>query len=113
LPWTSKASSSNLNISYPRSFPLDISQLFYLDSEKEVITLKIPENKSIIEGLTSTSLSNDFLDYKLDVKETGKVLTISRSLNLKKTLVPADKVKEFQDVYSKIVAIDNKQIAMK
>ena len=113
LPWSNKVSNSNLTVSLPRLYPVDLSQLFYVDSETEVINIKIPENKSVVESLSPASWSNEFVDYKLDVKEDGKMISVSRTLKLKKTTVPANRVEEFKEIYSKIAASDSKQLAIK
>jgi len=113
LPWTDKLSTSDFVVSGSRKFPLDLSQLIGMDYTSEVMHIKVPDNKNVIESISPATFSNEFIDYELTVKEEGKTLSISRALKLKQTLVPANKVQEFYETYAKIAALDNKQLALK
>lgn len=113
LPWTDKAVPADFTISYPRNFPLELSQLFNFDSENETITLRIPAGKKIIENVGAQKLSDDFIEYNFIVKQTGQTVTYSRSLRVKQPTVPADKVAAFHELYKKVISTDNKQIAFK
>ncbi|MXV17061.1 transglutaminase domain-containing protein [Hufsiella ginkgonis] len=113
LPWSNKALASDFTVTAPRAFPLDLSQLYSNDTESEVISLQVPEGKNVIENLEPVTLSNEFIDYKISLKQVGKVITYSRNFKIKKDLVPADQVMAFNDFYKKIIAADNKQVALR
>ncbi|MGX5688268.1 transglutaminase domain-containing protein [Arcticibacter tournemirensis] len=113
LPWSDKAAPADFSLSFPRHFSLDISQLYDFDSESETLVLQIPAGKKIIENIPAINLSNEYMDYSLTVKSNGKNITYSRTLRLKKAIVPAAQVAAFQEFYKKIISADNKQLAFR
>ncbi len=112
LPWTDKAVPADFVLSYPRNFAIDLAQLYNFDSETEVISIQIPAGKKVLENIAPLSLSNDYVDYTLGVKTTGKTITYSRTLKVKKVNVPADQVTAFHEFYKKIISADSKQLAL-
>ncbi|PWG82553.1 transglutaminase domain-containing protein [Pararcticibacter amylolyticus] len=113
LPWTDKAAAGDFTLSFPRKFPLDLSQLYYFDSETETITLQIPAGKKLIENLTPMKISNEFMDYSLSMKQNANAITYTRTVKLKQTNIPADQVQAFQEFYKRIITVDNKQLAFR
>jgi hypothetical protein len=113
LPWSSKVDAKDLQINLPRQAGIDLSQLFYLDSETESITVSLPVGKKMIESLEPVTLQNDIIEYTITPKQVGNKLTFTRSFKLKKDFVPADKVPEFNTLFKKMVEYDNKELAMR
>jgi tetratricopeptide (TPR) repeat protein len=114
LPWTDKALASDIKFSTsPRMFPIDLSQLYGVDNETEEMTFSIPAGKTIIENVAPISLSDEFLDYNLSVKNSGKTITYTRTIKIKNPYIPAEKAAEFNSFYKKVIAADAKQIALR
>ena len=113
LPWSDKFTPSDFQIISPRVSGIDISQMFYADSETETITLTLPAGKKMVEGPKPVSLSSDVMDYSIVPKIAGNKLVLTRTFKLKKNFVPAERSEEFNTFFKKMVDADNKEFAMK
>jgi hypothetical protein len=113
LPWSSKISANDLQVSLPRTSGIDLSQMFYIDNDVESITINLPAGKKMVESMLPVTLSNDIIEYSIVPKQTGNKLILTRSFKLKKDFVPVDKVPQFNTFFKKMVEADNKELAMR
>lgn len=113
LPWSSKISANDLQVSLPRTSGIDLSQMFYTDNDVESITINLPAGKKMVESMLPVTLSNDIIEYSIVPKQIGNKLILTRSFKLKKDFVPVDKVPQFNTFFKKMVEADNKELAMR
>ncbi|RYZ99039.1 MAG: hypothetical protein EOP47_17875, partial [Sphingobacteriaceae bacterium] len=113
LPWSSKASAGDLQVNPPRYSGIDLTQMFFMDSDLETITINLIPGKSIVEAVPPVSISNEFIEYSIIPKQTGNKLVLTRTFKLKKDFVPADKTELFNAAFKQIVETDNKELAMR
>ncbi|PTQ99791.1 transglutaminase superfamily protein [Mucilaginibacter yixingensis] len=113
LPWSSKISANDLQVSMPRTSGINLDDMFYLDNETEVITVNLPAGKKLVEAVAPVALSNDVIEYSLTPKQVGNKLMLTRTFKLKKDYVPVEKVAEFNTFFKKMVEADNKELAMR
>ncbi|MDB5133624.1 MAG: hypothetical protein JWP37_227 [Mucilaginibacter sp.] len=113
FPWSDKFTPSDFQIIPPRLTGIDLSQVFYMDSETETITLTLPVGKKIVEGPVAVNLTSDVMDYSIVPKTVGNKLILTRTFKLKKDFVPVEKSAEFNTFFKKMVEADNKEFAMK
>lgn len=113
LPWSSKINAGDLQIALPRYSNIDLSQMFNLDNETEVITLNLAPGKKMVEAIAPVSLKNDIIEYSIIPKQVGNKIVVTRTFKLKKEVVPAARADEFNTFYKKMVEADNKELAMK
>ena len=113
LPWSNKINAGDLQITLPRYSNIDLSQMFDLDNEIEVITLNLAPGKKMVEAIEPVSLKNDIIEYSIIPKQVGNKVVVTRTFKLKKEVVPASRAEEFNTFYKKMVEADNKELAMK
>ncbi|OKS89092.1 transglutaminase domain-containing protein [Mucilaginibacter polytrichastri] len=113
LPWSSKISANDLQVSMPRTSGIDLSQMFFLDNDVESITINLPPGKKMVESITPVILSSDIIEYSIVPKQLGNKLILTRTFKLKKDFVPVDKVAQFNTFFKKMVEADNKELAMR
>ena len=113
LPWSSKIAAGDLQITLPRSSNIDLSQVFSLDNETEVITVNLATGKKLIEAVAPVSLKNDIIEYSIIPRQVGNKLFITRTFKLKKEQVPVGQVAEFNVFFKKMIESDNRELAMK
>jgi len=113
IPWSDNITANDLQVNLPRYSGIDLSQMFYLDNETEVVTLTLEPGKSLVEAVAPISLKNDILEYSITPKQVDNKLIITRTFKLKKDFVPADEVPEFNTFFKKMVESDAKELAMK
>jgi len=113
LPWSMSASANQLQVTQPRLFGIDLTQMFLTENCIEEITMQLPEGKKLVEALKPINISNDYVDYSLTSKMVGSKIVFTRKMTLKKDYVPADKAQDFKDAYIKVVDADEQQLAVK
>lgn len=113
LPWSSKISAGDLQITLPRYSNIDLSQMFYLDNETETININLGPGKKMVEAVVPVILKNDIIEYSIIPKQIGNKLSVTRTFKLKKEVVPASRAAEFNTFFKKMVDADNKEFAMK
>lgn len=113
LPWSDKFAAANFQITLPRVSPIDISQMFSIDSQTQSMVLNLPAGKNLVENPLNISLSNDAMDYSIDYKLANNKIVLTRKFKLKQTFIPAEKAAEFNDFFKKVVEADNKELALK
>jgi tetratricopeptide (TPR) repeat protein len=113
LPWSAKMSAGDLQITLPRYSDIDLSQMFYLDNETETITVNLAAGKKMVEAFIPVSLKNDIIEYSITPKQVGNNIVITRTFKLKKEVVPAARVAEFNTFFKQMVEADNRELAMK
>jgi len=113
IPWSDKTTANDLQINMPRYSGIDLSQMFYLDNETEVVTLNLAPGKALVDAVKPVILKNDIIEYSLIPKQVGNKVTITRTFKLKKDFVPVDKVPEFHTFFKQMIDADNKELAVK
>ncbi|WDF55354.1 DUF3857 domain-containing protein [Mucilaginibacter sp. KACC 22063] len=113
LPWSSKVSANDLQVSMPRTSGIDLSQMFFVDNDTESMTINLPAGKKMVEAIQPVTLSSDIIEYSLIPKQLGNKLILTRTFKLKKDFVPAEKVNEFNSFFKKMVEADNHELAMR
>ncbi|MRX47592.1 transglutaminase domain-containing protein [Pedobacter puniceum] len=113
LPWSNQALASDINITDDRKFPIDFTNVYGIDYESEVITLELPQGKTIIENIPSVSYQNAYINYSLKSKIINNKLVFERKFEINKDMIGASEVKDFMDTYKKIILADSKQLAIK
>jgi hypothetical protein len=61
----------------------------------------------------NVQISNPIADYSLVYKQKPGKLVLNRKFMFKKDNIGVEEIKDFQLLYRKIIAADNKQIALK
>lgn len=113
LPWSLSATANQLQILGPRHFGIDLTKLFFAENSNEEMTVILPEGKKLVEPLKILNINNEYLDFSISSKLVGNNLTYTRTFNLKKDYVLADKVEDFKQMYMKMVDADQQQLALK
>ncbi|RZL50353.1 MAG: tetratricopeptide repeat protein [Pedobacter sp.] len=113
LPWSFAYKANQLQVTQPRYFGIDLTQLYVGEDIIEEITLVLPEGKKIVEVLKPLNISNEFLDFSLSSKLLANKLIVTRKFLLKKDFVPAEKVQAFKDAFVQMADADEQQLAMK
>ncbi|WP_129714361.1 transglutaminase domain-containing protein [Pedobacter sp. SYP-B3415] len=113
IPWSNKIKAQNLQIVAPRKFGVDLTQLFAVDAFEEELVLELPAGKAIVEVPKTLRLDSDFANFSLESSLQGNKLVLKRKFELKKDVVPADRIEDFQAFYKQVAASDEQQLAMK
>ncbi len=94
-----------------RNFPIDFRYPF---SDKYMINILIPEGYAIESFPQSEKLQfNDAADFTYLVKENGKFLQLTVSLNMKTSIILAQDYKVFKDFYSRVTEKQSEKIVLK
>ena len=113
LPWTTAVAPSSLTVTEPRHFGIDLTQVFWSDTNDEQIELTLPEGKKLMETIKPLTVDNEFFSYKLNSLPKGNTIIIKREMTFKKDFVAKEKVNEFNTLYKQVVEADNQQLAYK
>lgn len=113
IPWSDKTYATGLQVVAPRKFGIDLTQLFGVDESVQEVTLEIPTGKNMVQPFKAITLSNDFIDFKLEGTQAGNKLLLKRMFSLKKDYVPLDKIDAFKAFYKEMAEADDQQLAMK
>ncbi|MDQ8003347.1 MAG: transglutaminase domain-containing protein [Pedobacter sp.] len=113
LPWTTAVAPSSLTVTEPRHFGIDLTQLFWSDSNDEQIELTLPEGKKLMETVKPLTIDNEFFSYRLNSQPKGNTIIIKREMTFKKDFVAKEKVSEFNALYKQVIEADNQQLAYK
>lgn len=112
LPWSEKSKSSDFNFSENREFPIDLWEM-EVDQEEEDILIYLPPKMVLAEMPAKVSLRCPSAEYSQDFSLKGNVVKAKRKFRYLKDQVNTDELKDFEVFYRKMVAADNRQIAMK
>ncbi|MEX1002502.1 MAG: DUF3857 domain-containing protein [Crocinitomicaceae bacterium] len=96
-----------------RKFGVELWKYFDYAIAKEILTLKIPEDKQLAEVPKNLSISNEFLDYELSFELKDKTLTVDRSIEFKVTTIPVEKFEDFKRTMDQVIKADELQIGLK
>ena len=113
LPWSMSATANQLQVLQPRSFGIDLTQIFLAENCTEEITMQLPEGKKLVEALKPQNISNEFVDFSITSKLLGNKVVFNRKLILKKDYVPAEKAEAFKTAFIQVVDADQQQLAIK
>lgn len=113
LPWSTAVSASELTVTDPRHFGIDLTQLFWSDKNNEQINLTLPVGKKLVEPLKPLTINNEYFSYNLNSTTVGNKVVINRELVFKKDFVTKDKVNEFNTLFKKVAESDHQQLAFK
>lgn len=113
IPWSDNITANDLQVTLPRYSRIDLSQVFGIDNETEVVTLNLGAGKNLVEAITPVNIKNDIIEYSLTPKQIGSKVVITRTIKLKKDFVPVEKVAEFSTLFKKMIEADGKELAMK
>ncbi|UKJ08972.1 DUF3857 domain-containing protein [Solitalea lacus] len=113
LPWSSKTAAKDFVFTQDRKYPIDVSEVFYADIDTETITLTIPDKKTIVDVPASVSLTGSVGEYSMSYKLAGNKLVCTRMFKLKQQVIPLADIATFNEFYRKVIASDNKQLAIK
>lgn len=113
IPWSDNITANDLQINLPRYSGIELSQVFGLDNETEVVTLNLEPGKKLVEAVTPVSIKNNIIEYSITPKQVGKKVIITRTIKIKKDFVPAEQVPEFSTLFKKMIEADAKELAMK
>lgn len=111
LPWSERTKSSDFNFSENRHWPLDLWEI-EADFEEENIEIHLPEKMTLAEMPLKTLLSCSVAQYQQDFSVKGSKVTATRKFKFLKDLVGPEDLKDFENFYRKVVAADNRQIAL-
>ena len=112
LPWSERCKSTDFNFTDDRKFPIDLWNND-ADGEEETIELNLPPKMELAELPVNVQISNPIADYSLVYKQKPGKLVLNRKFMFKKDNIGVEEIKDFQLLYRKIIAADNKQIALK
>jgi hypothetical protein len=112
LPWSERCKSTDFNFTDDRKFPIDLWNID-ADGEEETIELNLPTKMELAELPVNVQISNPIADYSLVYKQKPGKLVLNRKFMFKKDNIGVEEIKDFQLLYRKIIAADNKQIALK
>ncbi len=113
LPWSMSATANQLQVLQPRSFGIDLTQMFLAEHCSEEITMQLPEGKKLVEALKPLNISNEYVDFSLSSKIVGNKVVFNRKMVLKKDYVPAEKAEAFKTAFIQVVDADQQQLAIK
>ncbi|MCZ4223824.1 DUF3857 domain-containing protein [Pedobacter rhodius] len=113
LPWSMSAKANQLQISQPRNFGIDLTQMFLAENCSEEITMQLPEGKKLVEVLKPLNVSNEYIDFSITSKSVGNKVVFNRKITLKKDYVPAEKAEAFKAAFIQVVDADQQQLAIK
>ncbi len=113
LPWSTALDPSSFSMVEPRSFGIDLTQIFWNDLNKEQLNLTLPANKKLVEPLKSLSIDNEYFTYKLASSGKENKIVITRELVFKKDYVSKEKVAEFNKLLKQVIESDHQQLAIK
>lgn len=112
LPWSEKAKSSDFSFSENREFPIDLWKM-EADVEEENLTIYLPQKMALAEIPEKENLVCPVAEYSQEFTVSGNTIKAKRKFRFTKEIVEKEQLKEFETFYRKMVAADNRQIAMK
>ncbi len=112
LPWSEKARSGDFTFTEDRTYPMDLWE-FETDAEEETIEISIPPKMVVSDAPQNLVISSPIAAYSLTSKSLPGKLIITRKFRFLKDEILPSEMKEFEIFYRKIVAADNRQIALK
>ncbi|HRH35127.1 MAG TPA: hypothetical protein PKY12_08700, partial [Catalimonadaceae bacterium] len=112
LPWSEKAKSSDFSFSENREFPIDLWKM-EADVEEENITIYLPQKMALAEIPAKANLVCPVAEYSQEFSVSGNTVKAKRKFRFTKEIVEKEHLKEFETFYRKMVAADNRQIALK
>ena len=91
---------------------LDVDEVSF-NKSKETMIINFMTTEKVAEVPTSVSYSCSIADYQLTYKLKSNKIIAERSLLYKTNIIPVEKINEFKEFYSKIIAADHKELIFK
>jgi hypothetical protein len=111
IPYNEKQDPVDFLSDNTRKYPVDFWQYLAYDIAKEVITVEIPEGKKLLELPKDQKFSCAMADYSLTFRVSGKILTITRMVNIKTELMPVSDLAKTRAFFEEVVKADDTQLA--
>lgn len=111
LPWGNKAHTKDFVFGPHRSYPIKLND--NVDDASETLIVRIPPTEKLAETPKNIHYSCSLAEYKLEYKISGSEITMERNLKFKTDIVPLEKLSEFKEFYSKVVAADDKGLVFR
>ncbi len=112
LPWSEKARSGDFSFTEDRTYPMDLWES-ESDGEEETLEISIPAKTKVMDAPQNLVISGPIAEYSLTSKSLPGKLVLTRKFRYKKDEILPSEIKAFEVFYRKIVAADNRQIALK
>ena len=102
--------SSELWAAKKRKYPLELGAS---STQTDSYRIRLPEGYEIDELPPPVSVQSEFVEYESSVKVEGRDLLYQRRFEVKKLVVPADRVAELNELRRKIRADERGQAVLK
>ncbi len=112
-PWADAEKPVEFIDNKNRKYPLSLWQYSSTDTEKEILTIEIPDDKVVAEIPEPVNISCMAAEYSMNYRREGNKLIATRILTFKNDYVPLEKYDEFSDFFEQVITADSKQIAFK
>lgn len=84
-----------------------------MDEYHTATTMVLPPDAKIIEVPANHSVSNTYMDYKLEVTQSGQEVTLKRTVVIKEKYVPAEDYNDLRQTIKSIIEAEDVYIAFK
>lgn len=113
IPWMDAEITPSFLSTDKRNYNINFWQYDYVDKMTEVIKIKIPDGKSLIEVPKSQTFNYKNTSYSLDYKVLNNQLIAQRKVVYGEKVIPNESYEEFKEFFNKIIQEDHKQVGFK